>query len=326
MAALPNGVFPTMITPFLASGEVDFATLDANIEWYIASGCTGLFAVCQSSEMYFLTDDEKFGLAKHVHAKAAGRVKVVACGTFPGSLEEKAAFVTRMATVVDAVVVLVNQMCEVHHPDSVWRTNVQKLLDLTGDIPLGLYEVPVPYHRLLSAETLQWCGSTGRFWFHKDTCCKTKPIMDKISALQALPNSSFKFYNANIATLLFSINKGGHGFSGISANFYPQLLVWLCANPGHARAKSLTDWLTLAENVVCCKYPTSAKLFQGMFEGHTTLPKCRNGSVTFNEEELLKLESLHASCEEWCKELGLTRYNPATGEAATSTPYSMGSL
>ena len=28
--------------------------------------------------------------------------------------------------------------------DEVWLANAQKLLDMTGDIPLGLYETPVP--------------------------------------------------------------------------------------------------------------------------------------------------------------------------------------
>ena len=32
------------------------------VEWYIACGCTGLFAVCLSSEMYNLTDDERLAV------------------------------------------------------------------------------------------------------------------------------------------------------------------------------------------------------------------------------------------------------------------------
>ena len=38
---LPDGVFPTMITPFTADRKVDYAVLEKLIEWYIASGCTG---------------------------------------------------------------------------------------------------------------------------------------------------------------------------------------------------------------------------------------------------------------------------------------------
>ena len=43
-----------MITPFTEAGEIDYEVLEATTEWYIASGCSGLFAVCQSSEMYTL--------------------------------------------------------------------------------------------------------------------------------------------------------------------------------------------------------------------------------------------------------------------------------
>eukprot|EP00041_Stephanoeca_diplocostata_P011191 m.182081 g.182081 ORF g.182081 m.182081 type:complete len:118 (-) comp18453_c0_seq6:1557-1910(-) len=87
---LPEGVFPTMITPFNdADGTIDYPTLDKLIEWYIASGCTGLFAVCQSSEMYHISNDERLQLAQHVKDKAAGRVSVVASGTFGGPIEEQ---------------------------------------------------------------------------------------------------------------------------------------------------------------------------------------------------------------------------------------------
>eukprot|EP01049_Picozoa_sp_SAG25_P025075 SAG25_NODE_11694_length_298_cov_0.773869_1_plen_45_part_10 len=41
-------------------------------EWYIASGVAGLFAVCQSSEMYALSEDERLELAGYVAAQAAG--------------------------------------------------------------------------------------------------------------------------------------------------------------------------------------------------------------------------------------------------------------
>ena len=42
-------------------------------EWYIASGCSGLFAVCQSSEMYFLSEEERLELAEYVATKVAVR-------------------------------------------------------------------------------------------------------------------------------------------------------------------------------------------------------------------------------------------------------------
>ena len=61
--------------------------------------------------MFKLNRDERLQLAQRVRTKAAGRVAVVASGTFEGTIEEKAEFVCEMGKIVDAVVVLVNQMC-----------------------------------------------------------------------------------------------------------------------------------------------------------------------------------------------------------------------
>lgn len=315
--ALPRGCFPTMITPFLDDGSIDYPTLDALIEWYIASGCTGLFAVCQSSEMYHMTNAERLALAKHVKDRAANRVPVVASGTFGGDIEEQASFVKQMGEIVDAVVVLVCQMAPEDVDNDGWLANTAKLLELTGEVPLGLYECPQPYHRLLTPEMLKWCAESGRFLFHKDTCCKTKPIADKIAAVQTVQDSQFSFYNANAATVQYSLRKGGSGFSGICANFYPQLVSWLCANHEDERANDLQTFLAVAENVVMFKYPRSAKVFLGLFDGFGIKQTCRiPGAPQLNEEECLKLEALHRLALGWCEKLGIPRLNPATGKGS----------
>lgn len=185
------------------------------VEWYIASGCSGLFAVCQSSEMYFLSDEERLQLAQFVVEKAAGRVAVVATGNSGGgSMEEQAAFCNRMAAVpgLDAVVVLTCMFADESESEEVWKANATKLMELT-DCPLGLYEVPIPYQRILSAELLAWCAASGRFLFHKDTCCVRTQIKAKIEAVQALGEqaAAFRFYNANVETLVYSNSLGGAG-------------------------------------------------------------------------------------------------------------------
>ena len=54
-----SGVYPTMITPYKKSGEVDYETVEKLVEWYWEEGCDGIFAACQSSEIMFLTLDER---------------------------------------------------------------------------------------------------------------------------------------------------------------------------------------------------------------------------------------------------------------------------
>eukprot|EP00051_Salpingoeca_urceolata_P032602 m.16489 g.16489 ORF g.16489 m.16489 type:complete len:318 (+) comp5264_c0_seq1:1892-2845(+) len=311
-AALPRGVFPTMITPFTADGkEVDYAVLDALTDWYIASGCTGLFAVCQSSEMYELSPAERLEVARRVVAKAAGRVPVVASGTFGGTMAEQAEFVKSMSKIVTAVVVLVNQVAGEDEPEETWVANAKELLALTGDIPLGLYECPKPYHRLLKPETLAWCAGTGRFLFHKDTCCVKAGIAAKLAALPA--DCPFAFYNANAATLKYSLELGGAGFSGISANFYPQLLAWLCSNPSHPEADHVQDFLAVVENVVMYKYPTSAKMFLAILAGSSLpiTPACRAVQNTFSEEETTKLGALRSLVANLCARIDIDIKTPA---------------
>ena len=115
-----------------------------------------------------------------------GRVAVVATGNSAGgSMEEQAAFCNKLAPKVDAVVALTCMFAEEDEAEEVWKANATKLMELTT-CPLGLYEVPVPYKRVLSAELLAWCAATGRFLFHKDTCCDKDLIKAKIEAVQAL--------------------------------------------------------------------------------------------------------------------------------------------
>lgn len=37
------GVWPVMLTPFDAKGEIDWASLERLVDWYIDSGVHGLF-------------------------------------------------------------------------------------------------------------------------------------------------------------------------------------------------------------------------------------------------------------------------------------------
>lgn len=157
-----------------------------------------------------------------------------------GSVEEQAAFCNKLAPKVDAVVTLTCMFAEEHEDEEVWKANATKLMELTS-CPLGLYEVPVPYKRVLSAELLAWCAASGRFLFHKDTCCDKALIKAKIEAVQALGDKAglFRFYNANIETINYSNSLGGAGFSGISGNFYPFIMSALC--PGKSQDKSLSE-------------------------------------------------------------------------------------
>ena len=58
MNVLKSGVYPAMITPYNPDGTIDYEGVDKLVDWYIKNGCSGVFAACQSSEIYQLSMEE----------------------------------------------------------------------------------------------------------------------------------------------------------------------------------------------------------------------------------------------------------------------------
>ena len=258
-----KGVYPVMLTPFTEENRIDEDALGKLTEWYIENGAAGLFAVCQSSEMCFLSLKERMRAARYIKKCAGNRVSVIASGHVSESMEEQAEELCCMAeTGVDAVILLTNRLAAETESDAVWLENLQILLDrLPKDLPLGFYECPYPYKRLLSPELLRWCADSGRFYFIKDTSCDLDQIRQKLSMIRG---STLQLFNANSSTLLESLEMGSSGFSGVMANFHIDLYAWLCGNYEQEpeKARKLADFLTMASLIERQIYPVNAKYCQ----------------------------------------------------------------
>jgi 4-hydroxy-tetrahydrodipicolinate synthase len=249
---ISNGVWPTMITPFTESNEIDYVALERIIEWYISNQVDGLFAVCQSSEMFFLSLAERVKLAKFVKEKAAGRVPVIASGHIP------------------------------------------------ENIALSFYECPHPYKRIISPALLKWCSETGRFFFLKDTSCDLGNMNEK---MKAVGESGLKIYNANTATLLESLKLGIAGYSGIMANFHPDLYVWLHRNWAEKpeEAEHLISFLSMTSLIEKQLYPVNAKYYL-MLEGIMSNYHCRSKNhLEFTATNRLEIEQLHRISKAYSK-------------------------
>lgn len=263
MKDINRGAFPTMITPYHDDNTVDYDAVRKITEWYIKEGCTGIFAVCQSSEMIYLSLEEKVRIAKTVveTVKASGKnVSVVASGHTSDDMNAQIEEMTAMAqTGVDAIVWVSNRLDLHNDGDDVWIKNAQYLLSkLPEDIAIGIYECPFPYKRLLTPKILDWCISTGRFTFIKDTCCDPDMLLAR---LEQLNGTGVKLYNANSQTLLYTLQNGGAGFSGIMGNFHPDLYAWLCENYDKEpeKAQQVQNFIGLAAFTESLSYPLTAK-------------------------------------------------------------------
>ncbi len=260
---IKNGIYPTMITPY-KNGKIDYAGVEKLVDFYRESGCNGIFAVCQSSEMNFLSLSERVELAKRVVEFADGKMDVVASGHCAFSLEAQAEEINAISeTGIDAFVLVSNKLDIHNEGDEVFLANMEKLLGMiTPDIPLGIYECPMPYKRLLTEKILDYFIKTKRFAFIKDTCCNPDMLAER---LRQLEGSGIKLYNANLQTLLFSMQNGAAGYSGIMANFYPALLAWLTENfeKEPEKAEMLSDFLSMTAFTESPAYPCTAKYYLG---------------------------------------------------------------
>lgn len=279
----PQGVLPAMITPLKVDKSIDWVGVDRLTDWYIESGVAGLFAVGQSSEMFAMTNDERLQLAKHVVNRTNGRVPVTASGTFVRSVEQQAEFITKMADIgVQVVVVLASEMAQPDEDDSIWQSNVEQLLSLTGEIPLALYECPEPYHRLISPELVHWAAHTGRFHLLKETSRSIEQVVAKIQAAEDTP---LGIYNADATTLLQSLREGARGYCGIAANFYPHAVARLCEVFETQEAEEIQALLGMSDPTIHQKYPVCAKYYRKQ-AGDDMLTISRVTDVELNDYDM----------------------------------------
>ncbi len=296
----PEGLWPVMLTPFTGNKSIDFNALEELIEFYIAKGAAGLFANCLSSEMYQLSEEERETLVKAVIKTVDSRVPVIATGSFGDDLSLQVTNVKRIYDLgVNAVVLVTSHLVAEEEKDDILKKRFAKLLRATPEVPLGIYECPEPYKRLLSPEMTTWLAKTGRFYYFKDTSCNLKAIRKKLAAAKGTPMGLF---NANTPTALESLKEGARGLSTISANFYPELydsLCWIVRDPSQKKlAERLQRHLSIMDAVTRIKYPLSAKIFlakRGLKIGITT----RLGISPLNDEEKRMLDALY----NWLQEI-----------------------
>lgn len=289
---IPDGVYPTMITPFTAENKVDYNAVLQLLNWYSEKGVDGIFAICQSSEIFFLSFEERLELLRFIMKNLPKGMSVVASGHTADSLNrqiyEANAFINEG---IDAYVFIANRFATQDEDDSVFLANYEKAVNSIPEIGLGIYECPYPYKRIMTPETLRQVALDGKMKFLKDTCCHIEDIKAKLAAVDGL---GLKIYNANSATLLESLEAGCAGYSGVMANFHPELYSWLCKNykTEPEKAKDVQSFLAFASLAECQMYPVNAKYHLGLLGLDMTYNARVKNAELFSESNKKEIEQM----------------------------------
>ena len=149
--------------PLHPDNKPDFKAIEGLCNWYVEKGCTGIFAICQSSEMAFLKPQEKLDIARAVTQAVDGRIQVVASGHTADDKATQFKEIEDMMKIpgIGAYVLVSNRLDQKNEGEAVFEANAQEIFDRFPEVDFGIYECPIPFKRLVSIEFLQKAAPPG---------------------------------------------------------------------------------------------------------------------------------------------------------------------
>jgi 4-hydroxy-tetrahydrodipicolinate synthase len=303
---MENKFVPVMVTPFDLKAKVDFDAVGVLIDFYLQAGVKGFFANCLSSEMFSITEDERLALTSFVVKYVNGRVPVVATASFGLTLQDKAEFTKKIYdTGIDAGILITGHFAKIDEDDDKLLQNFETFFNLTNNIPLGMYECPAPYKRIITTEVFEQLLKANRLVYHKDTSITHQNVKAKLDVLNAMQNN-LEFYDAHTPNAMYSLQMGAKGMSSISGNFYPEVLVWMVENATDVIKKDDVEWLqqelTRVDAAIHVAYPMSAKYFLQK-RGLPIRTISRATALQLTPEQKSTLDDIYDSFLQWCNRL-----------------------
>ncbi len=212
-----KGVWPVLITPYNDDLSIDIDGYRKMLEWYSSLDLGGVYANCQSSEMFELTDDERLLLITEALKVVDGKFPVVATGNFGNNVDEHIEFIKKAADAGAEIVMLT--VPTFHNTDEELEKYYLTIVEKT-DAKLGIYECPVPRSYNLGFDLVKVLTNTGRFFAYKETSCN----LDRIKKIiEITRDTNLSFLQANVPYMLEAVKLGSPGSMNIAANWIPDL-------------------------------------------------------------------------------------------------------
>jgi len=216
-----SGSLTALITPFDATGAVDFAAWQRLIEWQIQSGIDGIIVAGSTGEAAALSDDEYCELIRTAVKHVAGRIPVLA-GTGQSNTAKTVAQ-TRLAQSCGADIALVVTPPYVR-PTQAGLVEHYQMVANQGGLPVVLYNVPGRTGCDMQPETVA-------------VLCKHPNIIglkeargdeERWSALYPLSSAHFSLLSGDDPTFVRAIQGGAAGVISVASNVVPGTFSKIC--------------------------------------------------------------------------------------------------
>lgn len=211
-----DGVFTALVTPFTATGAIDWAAFDRHLDRQLAAGIAGLVPVGTTGEAATLDDDEALALISRTKARAEGAAYVLA-GTGSNSTAKTVAATRRAVEAgVDGVLVVTpyynkpNQEGLYRHFEAVSRAI---------SIPIIVYNIPPRSVIDVSVETLARLAELKNIVGVKDATGNVGRILQQ----RARIGKNFVQFSGDDILALASVAVGAIGVISVVSNVAPKL-------------------------------------------------------------------------------------------------------
>jgi 4-hydroxy-tetrahydrodipicolinate synthase len=210
-----RGSMPALVTPF-RDGGVDWAALEALVEWQIAEGSHGLVPVGTTGESPTLSHDEHEQVIEFVVRTAAGRVPVIA-GAGSNSTAEAIRFLRHAESVgADAALVVTPYY---NKPTQAGLIAHYHALHESCGLPIIIYNIPPRSVIDMLPATMGELARLPRIVGVKDATGK----LERVSQQRMACGHDFIQLSGEDATALGFNAHGGVGCISVTANVAPGL-------------------------------------------------------------------------------------------------------
>lgn len=211
-----SGSIVAIVTPFTASGAIDFSALENLIEFQIDNGTDGIVVCGTTGESPAITQEEYPEIIKHVVQKVAKRIPVIA-GSGANSTRQ-AIYQSQIAQREGADGLLVINPYY-NKPTNKGIYSYFSNVAASVDLPIIMYNVPGRTASNMSSElTLQLASDYSNIAGIKEASGNLVQVMEIINSRP----EGFKVFSGDDIMALSIINLGGDGCISVVANQIPK--------------------------------------------------------------------------------------------------------
>jgi len=212
-----KGSMVAIVTPMHSHGGIDYAAMEALIEWHVQSETDGLVIVGTTGESATLEDQEVYELIKFSVGVAAGRIAIIGGSGSNSTL--KAIKLSKLVEQAGADACLV---VSPYYNKPTQAGILQHYIAVADSvrIPIILYNVPGRTASDISVET------TLELAQHKNIVAikEANASLSRINEITYKAADKITLLSGDDATCADFMLKGGHGFISVTANVAPKAM------------------------------------------------------------------------------------------------------